>query len=507
MLFAFFVWSLLLLRFGYRFGTGDQVELLPYTLYLHQPQLYPHDFFIQGLDASVPNERTVMAHLLLPFVNHLEFFCFFFQMLTTVFLVLGMEQLALRFVRYKYLAWLAVITALIPLNDFGLGNVEVYSECLQASAVTCALVIWAINLFLDRKYFWVAVLMSIGTLIQVLDGLDIMMALSGMLLLNYMQKETRGKIGISWFAIFGLTAGIFLVLILYQKSMVSVDSAHLLTSTDTFKVMFEFRHPHHFIFATFSKGKIGVYAILTIIALIYYSMRSKQLFRFTLLSTLGLLVYILATDVFHFLFIADFQFYKVTQWVKFFGVVAAFGFVSDYLWKKNELLFPKMWEKTLLILGISASFVLILFFHSYLPYSVPYQLFGMKQEEDIIRICEDIQTATPPDAVFIQPFENTELKFYAQRSSYVEFKANVRHRAYVAQWYDRIQEVFGINDEMKLQGFKLQQRANQYFYHLSFEKLQHLKQQGVGYLLTRKEYPPKAGKLILQNNSYAVYQL
>ena len=32
--FALFLWSVLILRFGYRFGTGDQVELLPYTLFL-----------------------------------------------------------------------------------------------------------------------------------------------------------------------------------------------------------------------------------------------------------------------------------------------------------------------------------------------------------------------------------------------------------------------------------------------------------------------------------------
>ncbi len=507
LLFALFVWGLLLLRFGYRYGTGDQVELLPYTLYLHQPQLYPHDFFIQGLNASIPNERTVMATLLLPFVNHLEFFCFLFQMFTTVFLVLGLERIALRFVRHKYLAWLAIITALIPLNDFGLGNVEVYSECLQASGVTCALVIWALNLFLDRKYLWVAVLLSIGTFIQVLDGLDIMMVLSAMLLWNYLQNQVSCKTVLSWFVLFGLTAGIFLVLILYQKSIGTFSTSHLLSPSETFKVMIEFRHPHHFIFATFSKGKIAVYAFLTVVALIYFFRQSKQLFRFVLLSTIGLLIYIIATDIFHLLFIADFQFYKVTQWVKFLGVVAALGFVSDYLWKKEDYQFPKVMEQTLLAFGGAASFVIIIFFHSHLPYTVPYQLFGMKQQEDILRICESIQTATPPDAVFIQPFENTELKFYAQRSSYVEFKANVRHKAYVAQWYDRIQEVFGVNDEMKLQGFKLQQRADEHFYHLSSEELQKLKQQGVGYILTQKEYPPALGKLILENNSYAVYQL
>ena len=101
-LFAVLAWSLFVLRVGYRYGTGDQVELLPYTLLLQNSSLYEHDFFIQGLNASVPNERTVMANLLLPFVNHLEIFCFVFQLLSTVVLILGLEKLARRFIQNKY---------------------------------------------------------------------------------------------------------------------------------------------------------------------------------------------------------------------------------------------------------------------------------------------------------------------------------------------------------------------------------------------------------------------
>ena len=169
-LFAICAWSLLILRFGYRYGTGDQVELLPYTLFLHDASLYPHDFFIHGLNASVPNERTVMAYLLLPFVNHLEIFCFIFQFITTIVLVMGLEKLAGKFIQNKYLVWLAVLTALIPLNDFALGNVDIYSECLQASGVAAALVVWAINGFLEKKFIRASVIISVASFIQLLEG-------------------------------------------------------------------------------------------------------------------------------------------------------------------------------------------------------------------------------------------------------------------------------------------------------------------------------------------------
>src|SRR4051812_30235057 len=101
-LFAILAWSLLVLRFGYCFGTNDQVELLPYVLYLHDNTLYPYDLFIRGLSASVPNERTIVAHLLLPFVNHLEIACFLLHFLSTVLMVVGLCKLGGRFIKNRY---------------------------------------------------------------------------------------------------------------------------------------------------------------------------------------------------------------------------------------------------------------------------------------------------------------------------------------------------------------------------------------------------------------------
>lgn len=507
-LFALFAWSLLILRFGYRFGTGDQVELLPYALFLDNPSLYPNDFFIQSLHSTLPNERTVMAHLLLPFVSHLEFFCFIFQMLCTVFLVWGMERLALRFITNRYLAWLAVLVTLVPLNDFGLGNVEVYSECLQASGIATAIVVWAINYFLDRKYLLVALLMSVATIVQVLDGLDVMLVLSALLLVSVVKREVSFKTLLQVGLLYALTAGVFLLFILQAKiSSEMWDKFPYVTKDEFFQILFEFRHPHHFIFASFSKLKVAVYALLTITALFYFYRKSKPLFGFVLLSTLGLAGYIVATDVFHYVPIANFQFYKVTQWVKFFGVVAAVGYAGNYLNNVFTWHFPKNTERCLLLTGAAACFLIIAFFRHSLPYSVPYQIGKLKYDDDMIRICEEIKYATPLDAVFIQPFENTELKFYAQRSSYVEFKANVRHSTYVAIWYSRIHSAFGVLYESKVQGFELQQQADDYFVHLSAEQLLQLKGEGVTHILTWKESVPALGTKSIENNTYAVYKL
>ena len=496
-LFAVAAWSLLILRFGYRYGTGDQVELLPYTLFLNNPSLYPHDFFIQGLHDSVPNERTVMANLLRLFVGNLEMSAFLLQAFSTILLVLGLEKLTKRFVSNRYLAWAAVLITLIPLNDFTLGNVELYSECFQASGLSVAVVIWAINSFLARNYIWSSVLLSIATFIQLLDGLDVTIVLVAILFWSVIEKKASLKQLLTFVLIYGSTAGVYLIVILLQKT-----NSSLIDNTRLFEILFQFRHPHHFIFSTFLLKKTITFFILSAIAFIYYRRQSKELFLFTLISAIILVFYIVMVDVFQVVFVGNFQFYKLTQWIKFLGVVAVFAKLSN--WRLPVI---DRFEKSFLTLTICATWSIIFCCRNLLPYQVPFELFNNKKSNEIIVISQLIERYTAVNSVFIQPFENTELKFYAQRSSYVEFKANVRNKKFVNEWYSRIQQVYGVNGKNGVSGFKLQENGDNYFYHLSYAQLSALKSKGVTHVLTLKQFPPAIGHVIITSKNYAVYQL
>lgn len=501
-LFAVLTWSLLILRFGYQYGTGDQVELLPYTLFLHDHTLYPHDFFIQGLNADLPNERTVMAHLLLPFVNHLEVFCFVFQFLCTVVLVMGLQKLAFRFIQNKYFAWLAILVSMVVLNDYTLGNVELYSECFQASGLSVAIIVWAINFFLDRKFRVAAVLMSLATFIQLLEGLDVMIVLSVILLFMVATKQANLKTLITFGAVYSFTAGVYLIFIFAAKQGKSAFNSEQL-----FQVLFEFRHPHHFIFTKFPIKKTVVFFMLALFALVFYSRRSSKVFEFVLIGLFGIVFYALAVDDFHNIFIGNFQFYKVTIWIKFLGVVAAVGLAEEYYMAKIKINFPGKFEIPAIAIAILFCWVVVLKFNNYLPYHVPFQLFGMKEKDDMVAICEKIKEVTPKDAVFIQPFENSELKFYAQRSSFVEFKANVRNKKFVEEWYHRIQRVYGVSVQDPEKGFALQQKADDNYYTQNAWRYMLRQGFGITHMLVKKEYKPLTGTLILANDSYAVYQL
>lgn len=498
---AVFAWSLLILRFGYRYGTADQVELLPYTLFLHNPLLYTSDFFIQGLHASVPNERTFAAYLLLPFVNYLELSCFILQFLSTTILVLGLVKLACFFIRNQFIASLAVLLALIPFNNFSLGAVGLYSECFQASALSVAIVAWALYFFLNKKYLVVSIAMSCATFVQLLDGLDVMMVLCTILLFEAVAGRVSWQTLMKFTGIYTFSAGVYLLLVFLQKN-VEAD----ITSQQLFQILFEFRHPHHYIFSSFSKFRMMVFFLLVLFSLPYFYLKSRVVFRFICLGLAGVVFYALAVDVFKSVFIANFQFYQITPWLKFFAVVAGLGFSCAVINFSAPVIQKSVQWLSLVSLSV-ITWVVILFFHHWLPYQVPYQIFSMKSSDDMISICQQIKESTPPHAVFIQPFENTELKFYAQRSSFVDFKANVRNKLFVKKWANRLQLVYGISSDSFAKGFALQSTADSFFYSLSSRQIATLKSKGVTHVLTSRKVPFSSGTLILANHSYAVYQL
>jgi len=382
-----------------------------------------------------------------------------------------------------------------------LGNVEVYSECLQAGGVATALIVWAVNYFLDRRWMIASLLMTIATFVQLLDGLDVMIVMSAMLLMSTITRQVKWSSFFRFVALFGATVGVYLLFILWQKSGTTVVSPKFI-----FEVMFKFRHPHHFIFTTFSAKKVLIFVVLVFLGLIYFRRVSKPVFQFLLIGSLGLFFYIIATDVFHFIPIANFQFYKVSQWMKFFGVIALWSMFPPFFgWSFAR--FQAFYERGVLIGGSILSFIIIFFLADKLPYRVPYQIFGLKNRDADIRIAEYIKVHTPENAVFIQPFDNTALKFYAQRSSYVEFKANVRHQLFVQEWYRRIGEVYGVSSANKERGFALQQQGNAHFEQLSTAQLSALKNEGVTHLLYPTHSIPTMGTLLFKNEAYAVYQL
>jgi len=494
------IWALLILRFGYCFGTGDHVELLPYTKFLADPTLYPHDFFIQSLHATIPNERTVFANLLLPFVEHLELTMFCLHFLTTVTLLLGLKKVASYFMS-SFPAWMGIIISVLLLNDKALGNVDLYTPSVQATDIACAIIVWAVVAFLQKEYWRFLILMIVATFIHVLEALDVMMLFSTILLVDtLMYKRISFSKFLSLHALYFSTAGIYLVLILLGKS--SVPST--LSNSTLFAILFEFRHPHHFIFSSFPLFNKLLFVGTTGAGLVYFYLQRSPLFFFFLFGSIGIIAYIFATDCFHFIPIANFQFYKVTQWMKVFGILSAVGLLFNFLPTFNAIKPSIIAVCAIVFVGFSFGSI----YANVSPFQAKYQ-FGTKSfEQPEIDIARKANRCTTNDAVFVVPFAANEFKFWSERSAFIEFKANVRNKQFVGEWYRRIGEVYGVDTTDPHLGFEkhwtadrvYRERANSAF-------CLQWKRKGVSHILIDEHLTNPLLTLLDSNARYYIYKI
>jgi len=189
--------------------------------------------------------------------------------------------------------------------------------------------------------------------------------------------------------------------------------------------------------------------MLTTISLLYYFYRDKTLFQFIAISFIGVLLYILAVDYCHIVAIANFQWYKVVQWTKLLGLVALVAVLREMMGKYDLKLNPILNQ---IAIGVSLVLMLLMgYFYREGKFKNGYKMWNEKE----IALCKKVKNLTPIDATFIQPFEMMSFKFYAQRSSYIEFKAIAKNQRDIKEWYRRIQEVFGLDYQLDKAGFGL----------------------------------------------------
>lgn len=497
---AIAIWSLLILKYGYFFGTGDHVEILPYTLFLNDNTLYSSDFFIQSLHATIPNERTVFANILRPFSNQLEITILILHFFNTLLLLTGLYQIGQRFFDVKWHTWLPIVSSILLFNDKALGNVDLYTPSLQAGDVACAIVAWAIVFFLDNKFWGFTFMMIIATFIHVLEGLDAMILLSIVLFILVIQKEVSFKKWIGINLVYLLTAGIYLVFILLGKT--TVDSS--LSNNDIFNILFEFRHPHHFIFKTFPVFNVVLMLLLSSISIFFFYKSSKQIFYFVIIGWMIIIFYIIATDIFHIISIANFQWYKVTQWIKVFSFIGTFALIFKYVNLKIKIDYK-------ILTSLSATISMTCFCLIYLnksPFNTVYQIGAKSLEYADIKIALKAKELTNKDALFLIPFDNSSFKFWAERSCYVEFKANVRNKKFVGEWYKRIGEVYGINTNDSHIGFEKRWPANTNFFNKANSvEIEEWKKNGVTNILVQQQISNTQLSFMDSTLGYYLYQI
>jgi uncharacterized membrane protein YiaA len=482
-LFCGLMYLLLLLRWGYSLGRGDQIEVLPYALWLNDTSLFPHDLFLQALVEIVPNERWTIAQLMALWGEQMALGAFLLHMMVSLTLLLGMERLARHFISSPYLAWLAIFLCLIPFYLWNPGANELYYNTFTAANPAKALGIWGLYLGIRKRQVPAALLLALSTLFHPLVGLQLALLQLGSSFLLWLEEGREKK------KLFQLLLPFFIYLptgLLYVGliQLAYSGAPSPLSREAFFDLIFDFRNAHHYLPSHYPLKSWLMAALCWGMA--FWQLRAHRwLKHWLLLLLLGCIIYTIGVEGFRSPELAPAQWFKTTLWLKFLGWVAVMKVVEQQL--PNALRAWRLVGEKALLLALSLLMAVGLWgLQLRPPWAVPWDFGQQLQNDPLITVCRQAQLLTPKDAVFIYPLEVTEFAYYGRRSSYVDYKANLKQNAGASVWAERLQQVYGL--DFRQPPADIKSAARSHFLALDSLQLRHLAEQGVTHILTYGEH-------------------
>lgn len=498
---------------GYQFGHNDQVETMPYVLFLQNKLLYQQDAFLQSLTAYEPNERSAFVYFMLPFAGCLETATLVFHVLFLFLLVAALLRIASLFISNRLLAAFVVLLSLSIGYMITLGGVDLYYNTFQGGNIAIAACAWAIFFYLTKRLNYAALLLAVATPFQILVGLDTFLLLGVLLFTDFalsasyanlkltLQSNAAKKL-IRFVAIYCCTAGVYFFVVIVQKQQADCN----VSNSEFFDFIFDFRNAHHFLIAHFPVKKSLFFVALSLVALVAAFKANSNIFKILFAGMLLVLCYAIVTETTHWVPVASFQFYILTAWIKFFALLAVFS-VLDKLLPKISVQPMAVFVTLSTVLFVTATgFVSNHFKRKNIAYEFGS---GYKSANAEIDICIKAKSCSHSQSLFIHPFEFSALKYFGQRSAYVEFKAGLHQKCGVKEWHERLQAVYGINYRMKEKGFELQGLANQHLQNLSADEWNILKKEGVTHVILPNGVMPSlnAAKRLQANSTYSIWKL
>jgi hypothetical protein len=491
----------ILFRHGYVFGSGDQSEMLPYAKYLADNSLYPKDFYTQSIAAFVPNERFVFSKLLSFFANHLPEVTFGLHALATIALLLGLRQLAEKWVVTEGGRWIAVLAPILLLYNINLGGNELYYNTLTPSFLAQVLGVWAFVLIFSGYVDWSYSLIFLATLIHPLIGVQLWLLIA----VKHLISKSQDKAYETWLTIilinigYLLTAGFYIFTIKnnYDKGNISAD---------VFLNILEFRAPHHYFPNYFP---LKNWLILVPLFALYFAV-AKPLLRLIIgvLAT-GCVVYAFGVLVLKSATIASIQWFSMTIWLKTFAMMALVGLIEPFIIEKK-------WAQKLLDTPLILNSLIGISLISIVFMTPQYRLFKNKNYDffnadlthsNEINIALKAKELTPKDALFLMPSDFSAFRYWSERSIFIDYKAANHRQAAFSEWYDRIQKVYKINLDDRLRQADLPYLANLNFSNLKgADFIQFNKNQGITHILTVKTHVLSFPK-IAENDVYVIYEI
>lgn len=475
------IYLLLLINFGYRFGSGDQIEIIPTVLQMQNLADFSNDFFIGNLGQLFPNERFSIALLFYLGGENLEYWVFFLHFITTISLIWALFKIGDIYIENQLLKIVVVVLTLGFANNLNIGGNELYYNNFQASNIAKAIATWGLFFFLIEHYLIASLLIGFAAIFHPIAGLVLFILLVLTYFISFLNSKTSNFKEFSKLILpFCFTGGIWILLIYLAYH----SDNHIIEKNNFFEIIFKFRNGHHYDPLQFPL-KSWIYFTFISIAIWFLSPEKK--FRTIFISCfLFLTIYFIGFVIFKSPFIASFQAFKVTIWFEFLAFLCLIFALENYL---NHYPTINYISNSIIILFVCIS----IYKNNLIDVNF----------KDKLQICKMIEENTKPESIFIVPFKFTELQSFAKRPTFVSWHANLKHKYWGVKWFERINLIYGVN--LNSDKKKLILEADEFYYKtLSVNSLKY-KFLGIEYALTEKEILNL--KPFLKWKQYFVYKL
>ena len=496
--FPFFCYLALIVKWGYEFGRGDQMEILPYSLILNGNQNFQNDFFFQSITQVLPNERWIISKLISSFGSQTELLVFCVHLLSTLLLIHGMEKLGFILIKNKLAARISIFITLVLFNYYyNLGGNELYYNNLQGSNIAKSIGIWSLYFLFKKEFNYTALCILIATLFHPIVGFQLGIIFIGVLFYDYIQKDFKNylQLVIPLFLI-----GISFIYIFFIQQ--SYNEANKGFSDSNFsQIIFHFRNGHHYIPNQFQLNG-WILLISCFLSSLLFFWQNKRMKIWLITSLFFILIYCLALFL-EFIPIISMQAFKITIWIKYIGVLSFFGFLYNHFTTFFNFKFKNIELPTYLLGILLGIFFLIFAPKAFFPDNVKYDFGHQSTNDDAIKISLLAKKTTSMDALFIVPSNFTEIAYYGQRSCFVSDKANPKYPKAANQWAYRIFLIYGLDYKLKKTNWNL---ANLNYENNLIKGSLDFKKLGITNIICTTELGKKY-KLIGEEGKYKLYQL
>jgi hypothetical protein len=442
---AIILYAVVIVYQGYQYGQGDQSQILPCLWAQDHPGTYAHDHYVTHYLSSGINERTIFHFLLRHAGYDQPWLVWLWHALSGIGLILALISISSLFISNKVWQWLSIGMILTIGFHTSTGSNELYYNLFIPSLPAKALAAWAIYFWLRNKYAGWIVLLILAGYLQPLVGVQVfILTTTGMLIEKWKNPDL---IRIPWrlLLLYIIATAPWMILLILNNG-----SGH---DPQTFMNIMEFRLSHHFFASYFGLLNLLLGLFFAIISIWFYKDKLKW-FLITIL--VGCIVYEIGVELMRSPLVLYTQWWKTTIWMEALAIIALVAFFEKI--KSVTRLFSKL----NLILPVSLLLIVSFYRLSGFFGEIPdYMLPWVHTKTSEVDISEIAQKLTPENATFIIPPDLTAFRWYSKRDTYVDYKAMIHNEPFLKDWYDRINEIYGYNLDLKKSGISFIQQANE----------------------------------------------